>query len=169
MPLCSIFLIYRAKSISSKHFCLESCWLDRSVFGPREGLALGALPGGTQLLEDRQDEARPQQKQIFLTTIISPGNSLPSTTRNRELLLYFDSFQHTWRIRHTVPSTNEKKIQPLEQNQKSFPITLPSSSARCKMPNQTQPSSQCLGGGELNTLCSDNQNTAISNRPFFSF
>lgn len=74
--LCSTFLIYPAKSISSKDFCLGSCWLHRSVFGPHEGLALGALPGGTQLLEDKQDEAHPQQKQIFFFTIISLSNSL---------------------------------------------------------------------------------------------
>lgn len=35
------------------------------------------------------------------------------------------------------------------------------------MGNKTLPSPQCLGGGKLTTLCSNNPNITISNRPFF--
>lgn len=137
----SIFLIYTAKSISSEHFCLEGCWLDWPVFGPREGLGLGVLLGGTWLLEDGQDEAHPQQKQIFLTTIVSQSNSLPSTTRNEELLevlLYFNSFQHIRRIRHIVRSTNEKKDSPWSKT--TSHSRLHYWAAVCSVKCQTKPS-----------------------------
>lgn len=82
------------------------------------------------------------------------------------MLLYFNALQHTWRIRRTVPSTNANEYSPWSKTKSHSGLHYQSSSEQCKMANQTQPFCRCLGGGELNILCSDNQNIAISNRLF---
>lgn len=125
--------------------------------------------GTPQLLEDRQEDAHLQQKQIFLSPVISLSNYLPPTTLNQELvkvLLYFNSLQCTRRIRHTVPSKNEKKYSPWSKTKSHSWLHYHAAMHSVKW--QTQPSSQHLGSGEFNTLCSDNQNIDISNRYYFS-
>lgn len=118
-----IFMLHISHLYSQKHqlqrillgellawlICTWPLWRPGSSGNPRRHAAFGG----------REDEAHLQQKEIFLSTVISPNNSLPFSAWNWELfavLFYFNSLQHTQRIRHAVPSTNENEYGPWSQN-----------------------------------------------------